>query len=247
MDNKGFDNHELDVVVDAARDLDDFDEKRGTDLNKVKWLFYKNLIVIGFGWIFLFTAFQSISNLQSSLNPDDGLGTISLSAIYVSLILGAIFLPSIIIKRLGVKYTIIASQLTYLLYVAANLYPRHYTLIPAAIVLGLGAANLWTAKCKMLTDMGAHYAELSGQKAEPIVNRYFGIFFAMFQSSNIWGNIISSTILKPEVADNDTFVADLSKCGFNDCPGSASASIKKPQMSTVIKSLSFSLSFKFHN
>ena len=103
-------------------------------------LLLKNLLIIGFGWIFQFTAYNSISNLQSSLNSDDGLGTISLSVIYVSIILSCIFLPSAMIKQLGVKWTILLSQMAYLLYIAANLYPRYYTLLPAAVILGAGAA-----------------------------------------------------------------------------------------------------------
>lgn len=50
---------------------------------------------------------------------------------------------------------------------------------------------------------------------------------------SIWGNIISSTVLKPVRDDNDTFINDISYCGINDCPGSANAQIKKPLLNTV--------------
>lgn len=50
------------------------------DLKQDKWLkskikILKNLVVIGIVWVFLFTAFSGVSNLQSSLNNDKGLGT----------------------------------------------------------------------------------------------------------------------------------------------------------------------------
>lgn len=32
---------------------------------------------------------------------------------------------------------------------------------------------------------------------EPIINRFFGIFFMLFQSAQIWGNLISAYVLKP--------------------------------------------------
>ena len=35
-----------------------------------------------------------------------------------------------------------------------------------------------------LTEIGGFYAKLSGETAEAVVNRFFGIFFAMFQSCN---------------------------------------------------------------
>ena len=44
-----------------------------------------------------------MANLQSSLNSDEGLGTASLSTIYITLVLSCFFLPPIIIKRIG-KY-----------------------------------------------------------------------------------------------------------------------------------------------
>jgi len=50
---------------------------------------------------------------------------------------------------------------------------------------------------------------------------------------SIWGNIISSTVLKPVRDENDTLANDISYCGINDCPGSANAQIKKPLLETV--------------
>ena len=78
----------------------------------------KNLIVIGLGWVLLFTAYQSISNLQISLNNDQGLGTASLSTIYVTIVLFCLFIPNVMISNLGLKWTIIISQCIYLIYIA---------------------------------------------------------------------------------------------------------------------------------
>lgn len=122
-----------------------------TELSPTPWLkskgkIYKNLIVIGLAWMFLFTAFQSMSNLQSSLNSDAGLGTASLSTIYVSLVVSCLFVPPAMIQRMGLKWSIVFSQCTYVLYIAANMYPKWYILLPAAVILGIGAGPLWTGK-----------------------------------------------------------------------------------------------------
>lgn len=151
---------------------------------KSKWRIMKNLLVISFAWVFQFTAYQSIANLQSSLNSDEGLGTASLSSIYVTLVISCLFVPPIMIKNLGLKWTIALSQFTYLLFIAANMYPKWYILMPAAVVLGLGAAPLWTAKCTYVSEIAHHYAKLSNETSEAVVNRFFGIFFAMFQTSS---------------------------------------------------------------
>lgn len=39
-----------------------------------KFQILRNLVVISFGFCFLFTAFQSLTNLQSTLNKDEGVG-----------------------------------------------------------------------------------------------------------------------------------------------------------------------------
>ena len=199
----------------------------------------KNLLVLGFAWIFLFTAFQSMANLQSSLNSDQGLGTASLSTIYITLVVSCLFLPAFLIKKLGLKLTIVVSQFTYLLYIAANVFPRWYFLLPSAVLLGIGAGPLWTAKCTYLTEIAGFYSKISGESNEVVVNRFFGIFFCMFQTSQIIGNFISSTILKPEL-DTDSFFTlkpknlQLQLCGANDCPDrSENEKIKRPELSTV--------------
>ena len=69
-----------------------------------------------------------------------------MSTIYASLVVSCLFLPPGMIKNLGLKWTILISQCSYTLFIAANIFPRWYTLIPAAVILGLGAAPLWTAK-----------------------------------------------------------------------------------------------------
>lgn len=70
-----------------------------------------------------------------------------------------------------------------------------YTLIPTSMILGLGGAPLWSAKCTYLTIAGTLYAEKAGKSAKDIINQYFGIFFLVFQTSGVWGNLISSLIL----------------------------------------------------
>lgn len=59
---------------------------------------WKNVLVIGFAFMLHFTAFWGASNLQSSVNADESLGTFTLAAIYASLLVSNIFLPAIVIK-----------------------------------------------------------------------------------------------------------------------------------------------------
>ena len=97
---------------------------------------YKNIIVVSLGFLFLFTAFQALQNLQSSIHTDERLGLASLSVIYAALMISCMFVPPIAIGSLGCKYTIMVSMAGYLVYTIANFYPRWWTLIPASVILG---------------------------------------------------------------------------------------------------------------
>lgn len=141
----------------------------------------RNLLVISLAWVVLFTAFSSMANLQSSLNANAGLGTLSLSTIYVTLVTSCLFVPPLMVKRCGIKRTIMICQCGYLFYIAANVWPEWFLLLPAAALVGISAGPLWTAKCTYLTEIAGFYARLSGETAEQVVTRFFGIFFAIFQ------------------------------------------------------------------
>ena len=123
-----------------------------------------------------------MQTLQSSLNQVEGLGTISLSIIYGSLVLSCLFLPSLFINTMGCKKTIAVCFIPYILYMAANLYAVWATMIPASVLLGLAAAPLWAAKCTYLTEMGKRYAAVSVLTEDAAINRFFGLFFMAFQS-----------------------------------------------------------------
>jgi hypothetical protein len=63
-----------------------------------KWRIMKNIVVISLAFMVHFTAFQGAGNLQSSVNADEGLGTVSMATIYFSLILSNVFLPVVMIR-----------------------------------------------------------------------------------------------------------------------------------------------------
>lgn len=119
-------------------------------------------------------------------------GTVSLSAIYAALVLSCIFVPTFVIKRLTVKWTLCVSMMCYLPYIGFQFYPRFYTLVPAGILVGIGAAPMWAAKATYLTQVGAVYAKLTDQAVDAIIVRFFGFFFLAWQTAELWGNLISS-------------------------------------------------------
>ncbi|CAG5123752.1 unnamed protein product [Candidula unifasciata] len=204
LDMKPATNGHLDVVYEENKPKMD------------KRTILKNVFVVSLGFTFLFTAFNSMANLQTSLNKEEGVGAWSMSTIYVSLIVSCMFLPNFIIARLGCKWTIPLSMIGYILFMCANFYAVKGTMITASIILGLGAAPLWSAKCTYLTQLGVWYAKLTSQDQDGIINLFFGFFFLFFQSSQIWGNLISSLVFTAK-EDNSTKPV----CGSKFCPTDA--------------------------
>ena len=66
----------------------------------------KNVLIISLAFFFEWTAYNGIANLQSSLNSnvDFGpIGTNSLAITYGFSVLSCLFLPTLVIKKLGLK------------------------------------------------------------------------------------------------------------------------------------------------
>ncbi|XP_073416306.1 protein unc-93 homolog A-like [Dendrobates tinctorius] len=177
----------------------------------------KNILILSFGILLLYTAYMGLQTLQSSLNNIEGLGVASLSVMYVSLSLSSLLLPPLLIKKIGCKWTIVASMFCFISYSLCNFYPSWPTLIISAILVGLGGGPLWAGKSTYITITGSKYAETCGKLSKDVVNQYFGIFFLICQTCRVWGNLISSLVfhLTPNAgldAPNQTI------CGAGDCP-----------------------------
>ncbi|XP_045448135.1 UNC93-like protein [Melitaea cinxia] len=186
------------------------------------WRILKNVVVISIAFMVHFTAYSGAANLQSSINAEEGLGTASLAAVYAGLIFSNIFLPVVVIKWLGTKWAMSLSFITYMPYIAAQLYPRFYTMIPAGLIVGLGGGPLWCAKCTYLSVVSEAHSKISNISPEALLVRFLGLFFMIFQMNQVWGNLISSLVissgdnLAAVTAVNASMIPKL--CGRNFLP-----------------------------
>ena len=205
----------------------------------------RSALVLSFGFWGIFCAFSATQNLESSLNSAHGLGSVSLGMIYLSFVLWCIPGPRIV-KRLSCRASLMVGGGTYVLYILANLthfllhynnvlssssYDGFYLLVPTALVLGFGAAILWSAQ-------GTYLTNVAGQEE---LGKYNGIFFFIFQSTQIVGNLISALVLgktasgvytKSEVVLFIVFVAlsVVGVCGFYSSVPSKSAENRSPRI-----------------
>jgi len=226
-------------------------DKKEVDAPRItKAACYRNLIVFSLAYFFLFCAFNSLLYLQSSLNADKGLGTISLFVVYASFCLSCFILPPIMITHFGYKWSIVICMCAYSVYIITNLYVRWWTLIPAAFILGLGAAPLYTIQGCLVTDLANEYAAHTKEKIEACISKFFGIFMVIYQSHYAVGNLVSSLVLKREKPltinsdnftnySNTSFVRDYSYCAVNGCPQIKSGESKIPLKSQTVYTMCY--------
>ena len=150
-----------------------------------------NVVFLGLSFLLMFTGFQtcgmiSQTVLNSYINETtvngtqtfSGSGYTSLAIIYIVFAAANWLAPSVV-SFIGPKYSMMAGGLTYTLYLATFIYPLTYTLYAASVLLGIGAAVIWTGQGNFLTL----------NSDDMTMGRNSGIFWAMLQCSLLIGNI----------------------------------------------------------
>ena len=129
------------------------------------------------------------------------LGYWSIACIYIAFTLSSLLLSSAFVIKVTIKWSLFIGGLLYLGFIVANIYPLWETLVPAAVVLGIGASIIWAAQGSYVTTAALAYARDTGKPPRSSVGLFNGIFFGIFQLSMLIGNIISSLILNPGSGD----------------------------------------------
>ncbi|XP_070561142.1 protein unc-93 homolog A-like [Ptychodera flava] len=182
---------------------------------------WKDILVLSTAFMVNFSAFAGLQSLQSSINCIEGLGFASLITIYVSLIVSGLVLPGVLIRFLGVKWTIASCMSCYVVYTLANLSPQWYTFIPASMLNGLAAAPLWTSESTYIGANAYIFKEVSDSETlDAILGKFFGTFSAIYHMAGVVGNIISGTVYTKLLNRNQSHYEEPGKvytCGASDC------------------------------
>lgn len=147
---------------------------------------FYNVIILGFCFMFIFTAFQTCGIIQAlvlkSIHDEDnsytGNGYVSLAIIYACLSLANWLSPSCLVYT-GPKLAMFLGGITYAVFIANFLYPMVWGLYTASVLIGFGAALIWTGQGNFLT---------LNSDSETMA-RNSGIFWAMLQCSLLFGNL----------------------------------------------------------
>jgi len=98
-----------------------------------------------------------------------------------------------IIRRLSAKWTIVGAYVFHLSYIAANFDGTGALLVPGALAAGALTGPLWSAQSTYLTTLALGDSQPSN--AEATIARFNGLFGGLMQTSQIWGNLLSSIVL----------------------------------------------------
>ncbi|CAF4190929.1 unnamed protein product, partial [Adineta steineri] len=163
-----------------------------------------NVILLGLAFMLLYTAFHATTMLAQSVFEGiknetingtnfEGGGYISLGIASACMAIANIFAP-VIISILGPSISMFMGGTTFLLYVLSFLFPMIWSFYLVSILLGIGAAILWTAQ-------GTYLALYSN---EMTVSRNAGIFWALLQIGYLPGNLFVYLSINTETITRST-------------------------------------------
>uniref|UniRef100_A0A8C7Q8L3 UNC93-like protein MFSD11 n=1 Tax=Oncorhynchus mykiss TaxID=8022 RepID=A0A8C7Q8L3_ONCMY len=143
-----------------------------------------NVVILGLGFLFIFTAFTTCGNIEQtivkSLDNDTftGSGYHSLGIIYGIFSFSNLLAPTVV-AIIGPQFTMFFSGILYSGYVAVFITPSTWSFYFTSVLIGIGAAMLWTAQGHFLVE----------NSDASTINRNTGMFWALLQCSMLFGNL----------------------------------------------------------
>ena len=148
---------------------------------------FLRVIILGTAFMFLFSAFQTVSMAEESIldgarresnGTFHGDGYTSLATVYAVFAVSNWAAPSIV-SILGPILSMVLGAICYFLFVISFLKPMTATLYIASVLVGVGAAVIWTAQGNYLTI----------NSDSTTISRNSGVFWALLQMSLFLGNM----------------------------------------------------------
>ncbi|XP_051244042.1 UNC93-like protein MFSD11 [Dicentrarchus labrax] len=143
-----------------------------------------NVVILGLGFLFIFTAFTTCGNVEQTVVKSLENGTFSGSGYHSLGIIYGVFsfsnlLAPTVVAVIGAKMTMFMSGLLYSGYIAVFIIPSSWAFYLTSVLIGVGAAMLWTAQGHFLVE----------NSEASTINRNTGMFWALLQCSMLFGNL----------------------------------------------------------
>ncbi|BAF30077.1 UNC93-like protein 3 isoform X1 [Oryza sativa Japonica Group] len=155
----------------------------------------RDLHLLSSAFLFVFLAYHAAQNLQSTVNTDENLGSVSLGLLYTSFTAFSV-VGSPVVRRMGSRRALVLGTSGYLLFIAANLVPSWYTMVPASLYLGFTASIIWVGQGTYLTSAALSHARDNNLPEGQTLGNFNGEFWGMFASTQVIGNLISLALLR---------------------------------------------------
>lgn len=155
----------------------------------------RDVHILSCAFLLIFLAFGAAQNLQSTINTDGNLGTISLGMLYSSFTFFSV-IASLVVRKFGAKNALMLGTSGYWLFIAANLIPTWYTMVPASLYLGFAASIIWVAQGTYLTSTANSHANDYQLPEGTVIGKFNGEFWGMFASHQLVGNLITLAMLR---------------------------------------------------
>ncbi|KAK9126923.1 hypothetical protein Scep_015769 [Stephania cephalantha] len=157
----------------------------------------RDVHVLSCSFLLIFLAYGAAQNLESTVLTVQNLGTTSLGILYVSFTFFSL-VASPMVRSLGTKNALILGSTGYWLFIAANLIPSWYTMVPAALYMGFAASIIWVGQGTYLTSTARSHAEDFKVHEGTVIGKFNGEFWGMFASHQFVGNLFSLFLLGDE-------------------------------------------------
>ncbi|KAM6904938.1 UNC93-like protein MFSD11 [Xenentodon cancila] len=143
-----------------------------------------NVVILGLGFLLIFTAFTTCGNVEQTVLKTlknytvNGSGYHSLGIIYGVFSFSNLLAPTVV-SIIGAKLSMFLSGLLYSGYIAVFIIPSTWSFYLTSVLIGIGAALLWTAQGHFLVE----------NSEASTINRNTGMFWALLQCSMLFGNL----------------------------------------------------------
>ncbi|XP_057438432.1 UNC93-like protein 3 [Lotus japonicus] len=154
----------------------------------------KDVHILSLAFLLIFIAYGAAQNLQSTLNTEQNLGTTSLGILYLSFTIFSVF-ASLVVRNLGSKNSLIIGTTGYLFYLAANLKPNWYTLVPTYLFLGFCASITWVGQGTYLTSTARNHARDNNLLEGTVIGDFNGEFWSVYAIHQFIGSLITFALL----------------------------------------------------
>lgn len=164
-----------------------------------------NIAVVSASFVLLFASYNTLQNFETSLLPNSwtiasrtvnwNLGNVSLAVLYGSVAI-TVFTAPWLVRNLGTKGAMVLGAACYVAYEVSLIWLVPWVVLLMSVVIGFGAAILWTALGVFLTQNATkdNYGAVSGA------------FWSTFQLSQVAGNLAAYLVLPHLAAESSLYI-----------------------------------------